>query len=153
MSEQETSDKTPQPDIADLIRFAREAVIVFKLDGTITLANRYCERLLGYSAGELRGQSVSQFWPKESSPPLSMLLGQIANGNSYENFEIRAIRRDGTLFDFSLTLSPIRDETREVAGVLCLGLDMSLRARMQSAERDQLFLASIVSSAADLLRA
>jgi PAS domain S-box-containing protein len=151
MSEQERSDNTPQPDIADLIRLAREAVIVFKLDGTVTLANRYCERLLGYSAGELRGQSVSQFWPKDSSPPLSMLLGQIANGNSYENFEIRAVRRDDTSFDFSLTLSPIRDERREVTGVLCLGLDMSLRARMQSAERDQLFLASIVSSAADAI--
>jgi PAS domain S-box-containing protein len=151
MSEQEVFANSPQPEISDMIRFAREAVIVFTLDGTITLVNRYSERLLGYAAGELHGQSIFQLWPNEKASELPLLLSQIENGDPIENCEIRAYRKDGSQIDLSLTFCPIRDKSREVTGVLCMGLDMTLRTRMQSAERDQLFLSSIVSSAADAI--
>jgi PAS domain S-box-containing protein len=151
MSEKNERVNMPQPAIADLVRLSKEAIITWKLDGTITGWNAAAERILGYTADEIIEQSVSKIMPPGDADHSSLILKRIRQGETIEDFETRWRKKDGRTIDISLTLSPIRDEMRRVVAVLCLGFDISLRSRLLGAERDQLFLASIVSSADDAI--
>src|SRR5262245_7622006 len=138
-----------EPDVASLLRLTKEAIIVRKLDGTITGWNRSAERMYGYPAQEIIGQSISRLVPSDDRDQLPLIAERIRRGETIEDFETRRIRKDGQTIDVSLTMSPLRDEIRRIVGVVCLGSDMSERNRLDRAERDQSFLSIIMSSAED----
>src|SRR5262249_44717115 len=114
-----------QPEIASLLRLAKEVIIIRKLDGTITGWNRSAERIYGYPAQEIIGQSISRLVPSDDRDQLSLIAERIRRGETIEDFETRRIRKDGQTIDVSLTMSPLRDEMRRIVGVVCLGSDMS----------------------------
>jgi PAS domain S-box-containing protein len=143
--------KLLQPEVVNLIRLAKEAIIIARLDGTVTGWNESAERVYGYTAEEIIGQSVSKLMPSDDSDQLLLIAERIRRGETIEDFEVQRVRRDGRTIDVSLTVSPIRDEIRKIVGVLYLGTDISERNRLERVERDQLFFASIVSSADDAI--
>jgi PAS domain-containing protein len=50
-----------------------------------------------------------------------------------------------------LAMSPIQDGMNRVIGVLCLATDLTERTQLYRAERDQMFLATLISSAEDAI--
>jgi PAS domain S-box-containing protein len=140
-----------QPDVASLLRLAKEAIIAWHLEGTIAQWNPSAERLYGYLADEIIGQSISRLLPVGDPDELTLMAERVRRGETIEDFETRSLRKDGRTIEVSLTLSPIRDEIGKVVGVLCLGVDVSEHNRLVRAERDQFFLAALVSSAEDAI--
>jgi PAS domain S-box-containing protein len=140
-----------QPDVASVLRLAKEAIIAWHLEGTIAQWNPSAERLYGYLADEIIGQSISRLLPVGDPDELTLMAERVRRGETIEDFETRSLRKDGRTIEVSLTLSPIRDEIGKVVGVLCLGVDVSEHNRLVRAERDQFFLAALISSAEDAI--
>src|ERR1044071_121133 len=107
-----------QPDVASLLSLAKEAIIAWHLEGTIAQWNGSAERLYGYLAEEIIRQSVLRILPDNDE--LTLMAERVRRGETIEDFETRATRKDGRTIEVSLTLSPIRDEIGKVVGVLCL---------------------------------
>jgi PAS domain S-box-containing protein len=139
-----------QPEVARLVRLAKEGIIIWKLDGTITEWNQSAERIYGYTAEEIIGQSFSRLMPAADPHKLSLVVERIRRGETIQDLETQLLRKDGQLIDVSLTVFPIREEMGRVIGVLCLGIATE-RNRLYRAEREQLFLAAIISSADDAI--
>jgi PAS domain S-box-containing protein len=149
MPDDSVNKRLSQSEIEDVVRLSNEAIFRVKLDGTIIGWNPAAERMLEYAPDEIIGQSVSKIMPPDNPEQWALLCERIRQGEIIAGLESQWIRKDGRGLDISLTLSPVRDEDRRIVAVLCLAADITLRNVARSAERDQLFLAAIVSSADD----
>jgi PAS domain S-box-containing protein len=137
--------------LAGFARISREAVIVQNLDGIVVSWNKTAERTFGYPAKEALGRPLELLIPDEDRESFSLLAERLFAGETLENLERRCRQKTGKLVEVSLSMTPIRDAQGVMKGGLCLALDLADRKRLARAERDQLFLASIVSSADDAI--
>jgi PAS domain S-box-containing protein len=143
------SDRIPRLAPTDLIRLSREAIVSWDLAGMITEWNRSAERIFGYALEEAVQQQISKIIPLSDPDQWAVITERVRQEQTIEDLEVLLRTKSGREVLISLTLSAIRDEMRRVVAVLCLGLDISERQELQRAERDQLFLAALISSADD----
>lgn len=99
------------------------------LDGVITSWNSAAERLYGYKAEEILGRNVSVIIPPDRPDELRPILERVANGGHIEKYETQRLRKDGTIVDVSITISPIRDATNTIVGASTVARDISDRNR------------------------
>jgi two-component sensor histidine kinase len=67
-----------------------------------------------------------------------MILERIRRGERVDHYETVRMRKDGSLLDISLTVSPIRDHTDKIVGASKIARDITERKRAQ--ERQELLL-------------
>jgi PAS domain S-box-containing protein len=115
--------------LAAIVESSDDAMIGKTLDGVITSWNSAAERLYGYSSGEILGHNVSVLIPPDRPDELRPMLECVANGGHVEKYETQRLRKDGTIFDVSITISPIRDATRTIVGASTVARDISDRKR------------------------
>ena len=115
--------------LAAIVESTKDAVVSRTLDGTITSWNSGAERLFGYRAEEMLGQHVGLLMPDDRAPLTREEL--VATGLQWTTFETRRRRKDGTVFDASITMSPIVDYRGERIGVSSITRDISERKRME----------------------
>ena len=111
------------------------------LDGVITSWNRGAERILGYTAAEVIGKHVSMLMPPELVEDMPRILEKIRRGEKVDHYQTKRRRKDGTLIDVSLTVSPIRNEDGAVVGASKVGRDITAEKRAQE-ERERLLEAA-----------
>jgi diguanylate cyclase (GGDEF)-like protein/PAS domain S-box-containing protein len=116
---------------AAVVESSHDAIVGKDLDGVITSWNGGAERLYGYTAAEVRGKSVSILVPAGHDDELPDLLGRVRTGERVDDYETVRARKDGTLVDVSLTVSPIRSRTGTVVGAATIARDISARLRYQ----------------------
>lgn len=122
-------------ETAAIVASSDDAIISKDLDGVITSWNRGAERIFGYTAREAVGQSVTMLIPADHTEDEPMILGRIRRGESVDHYETVRQRKDGTLLDISLTVSPIRDSKGQVVGASKIARDISERKRSEAALR------------------
>jgi diguanylate cyclase (GGDEF)-like protein/PAS domain S-box-containing protein len=115
-----------------VVESSRDAIIGKDLDGVIVSWNRAAERLYGYSAEEVIGRSVLLLAPPGNDDEVREILSRVRAGERVDDYETVRARRDGTLVDVSLTVSPIVDRDGEVVGASSIARDISARLRYQS---------------------
>ncbi|HSA87817.1 MAG TPA: PAS domain S-box protein [Nitrospira sp.] len=120
---------------AAIIQSSDDAIISKNLDGIITSWNRGAERLFGYPAAEAIGRPVTMLMPAERFDEEPGILARIRHGESIEHYETVRRRRDGPLFDVSLTVSPLTDAQGRIAGASEVSRDITERKRAESALR------------------
>src|SRR5450631_3268757 len=124
-----------------VIEFSGEAIITSTLEGIITSWNPAAERLYGYSGEEIVGRSIQPVAPADRSDEIPSILDRIRAGEQIDHFETIRIRKDGTTFPVSLTLSPIRDKDGVAVGICVISRDVTKqRQALEAAQR----LAAIV---------
>jgi PAS domain S-box-containing protein len=102
--------------ISALIESADDAIISKTLDGVITSWNKGAERIFGYTADEIIGKTVLVLIPPDYQNEEPAILDKIKSGERIEHYETVRIRKDGTLIDISLTVSPIKDNSGKIIG-------------------------------------
>jgi PAS domain S-box-containing protein len=107
--------------MAAIVENSDDAIIGRTLDGIITSWNQAAERLYGYSSQEVIGKPVDLLTPQDRAGETISILAKISAGHSIDHYETTSIRKDGTLIQVALTISPIRDEEGAVVGasVIC----------------------------------
>jgi PAS domain S-box-containing protein len=124
-----------QARLAAIVKFSDDAIISKDLNGVITSWNRGAERLFGYTKEEAIGQPVTILMPPERFDEEPGILKRIRCGESIEHYETVRRRKDGTLLDISLTVSPIVNANGEITGASKVARDISERKKQENALR------------------
>ncbi|HYF26853.1 MAG TPA: PAS domain S-box protein [Baekduia sp.] len=114
-----------------VVESSHDAIIGKDLSGTITSWNAGAERLYGYTAAEIVGKSISLLVPPGHDDDLPEILRRVQSGERIDDLETVRARKDGTLVDVSLTVSPIRGTDGSVVGAATIARDISVRLRYQ----------------------
>jgi PAS domain S-box-containing protein len=117
--------------LSAIVESSYDAIIGKTLDGTITSWNPGAERLYGYSAVEMIGQSIFVLRPPDLTNEIPDILRKVANRESVADYETVRMRKDGSLVDVSLRISPICDASGNVAGASTIAHDISERKKAQ----------------------
>jgi len=118
--------------LAAIVESSDDAIISKDLDGIITSWNDGAERLFGYTAEEIIGKSITLLIPDDRQGEEPDILARLRNGERVEHFETIRRRKDGSLVDLSLTISPIRDEHGGIVGASKIARDITDRKAVES---------------------
>jgi PAS domain S-box-containing protein len=118
--------------LASIVEFGNDAIISEDLDGIITSWNKGADRLFGYSAEKAIGQSVTILIPPENEDEEYAILRNIRRGDRIKPYETVRRRKDGSLIDISLTVSPVRDDEGTIIGASRIARDITERRRSEA---------------------
>ncbi len=116
--------------LAKVIESSDDAIISKDLNSTITSWNPGAERIFGYSAAEAIGKSIRMLIPPDLQGDEDHVMGKIRSGEKVDHYETVRLRKDGTSFSISLTVSPIRDDHGVIIGASKIARDITERARL-----------------------
>ncbi len=134
--------------LASIVDSSDEAIISMNLDGIITSWNRSAERLFGHKAEEAIGRNVALIIPPDRLEEEATILDRLRRGEHIEHFETVRVRKNGSMFDVSLTISPVKDIAGHIIGASRLPRDITQR---KEEERTTGLLAAIVDSSDDAI--
>jgi PAS domain S-box-containing protein len=121
--------------LSAIIESSDDAIISKDLSGNITSWNPGAERIFGYTAEEVIGRSVTMLIPEERHDEEPGILERIRRGDRIDHYETVRRRKDGTLIDIWLTVSPIRDSEGRIVGASKIGRDVTERKRAEQKRR------------------
>jgi PAS domain S-box-containing protein len=127
--------------LAAIVESSDDAIVSKTLDGIITSWNPAAERLFGYTAQEVIGRPISILAAPDRENEMPSNLERIRRGEKVKRYETVRRRKDGTLVEVSLTVSPIRDQTGRIVGASKIARDIT--ARKQAEERQRLLTAEL----------
>ncbi len=113
--------------LAAIVQSSDDAIISKDLTGTITSWNGAAERLFGFSAREMIGKSILTIIPDDRRDEEDLIIGRIRRGEPTDHYETVRQRKDGSLVDVALTVSPVKDRFGRVLGASKIARDISER--------------------------
>jgi PAS domain S-box-containing protein len=134
--------------LAAIVDSSNDAIIGKDLTGTITAWNRAAERLFGYTAEEAIGAKIALIAAPGRETEMQEIVGRIARGEKVEHFETQRRRKDGTIVDISVTVSPVRDASGRVVGASKIAREIGDQKRLRA---QNALLAAIVSASDDAI--
>jgi len=118
--------------LSAIINSSDDAIISKDLNGVITSWNRSAERMFGYTAAEAIGQLVATLLiPADRQNEEPNILARLRRGEHVHHFETKRRRKDGTLLDISLTISPVRDPSGRIIGASKIARDITDNKRLE----------------------
>jgi PAS domain S-box-containing protein len=117
--------------VAAIVESSDDAIVSKNLDGVIASWNRGAERVFGYSAEEAIGQPITIVIPEERLHEEHEILTRIRHGERIDHFETVRRRKDGSLIDISLTVSPVKNEEGKIVGASKIARDITEQKRTQ----------------------
>lgn len=108
-----------------IVNSSADAIVGMTPDGIITSWNQGAERLYGYAASEATGRDVSFVIPDHLRRREESLVAEVRDLGAARSFEAERIRKDGTTFPVSVTISPIRSEGGVVSGMAKIVRDIT----------------------------
>ena len=122
--------------LVSIVESSDDAIISKDLDGIIRTWNSGAERLFGYSAGEILGKPVTILFPPGREDEEPGILARIRRGDRIHHYETVRRRKDGSLLDISLTVSPVRDDAGRIVGASKIARDITGRKEAERKLRD-----------------
>jgi PAS domain S-box-containing protein len=108
------------------------AIFLLDPDGKVVTWNQGAQRIKGYTASEIVGKSFSTFYPqtaKDIGHPQHELKLAVENGH-YEE-EAWRVRKDGSEFWASVTITPVYDAKSKLRGFIKVTKDLTERRRAE----------------------
>ena len=111
--------------LAAVVESSSDGIISKTLESIITTWNHGAERLFGYEAGEVIGRSITLLIPPDHIDEETAILERIKAGSDVEPYPTVRVRKDGSLVDVSLAISPIRDSLGRIIGASKIARDIT----------------------------
>ena len=122
--------------LSAIVDSSDDAIISKDLNGVITSWNKSAQRLFGYTAQEAIGWPVATLLiPEDRQDEEPAILDRLRRGERVDHFETKRRRKDGTLLDISLTVSPVRDSGGRIVGASKIARDITDQVRNREALR------------------
>jgi PAS domain S-box-containing protein len=118
--------------LAAIVEASEDAIVSKSLDGIVESWNRGAERLFGYVAHEVIGKPITIIIPPERRGEEPSILDCVRLGRRVEPYETLRRRKDGSLVDVSLTVSPVKDASGRIVGASKIARDISERKRTEA---------------------
>jgi PAS domain S-box-containing protein len=130
MSEHRRAEQASR-QLASIVESSEDAIISKDLDGVIATWNRGAQRLFGYFAEEIIGKPVTVLIPEDRQDEETGILERIRRGERVDHFETIRRRKDGSLVNISLTVSPVTDEFGRIIGASKIARDITDQKRRE----------------------
>ena len=118
--------------LASIVDTSDDAIISKDLNGIVMSWNAAAERIFGYAAREVIGQSIRLIIPPERSAEEDETLRRLRAGETISHYETVRVRKDGSRVEISLTVSPMRNADGVIVGASKIARDISERRRLES---------------------
>jgi PAS domain S-box-containing protein len=117
--------------LAAIVDSSDDAIISKTLKGVITSWNTGAELLFGYTAKEAIGRHISMIIPLNRRDEETTILARLNEGKRIDHFDTIRLRKDGTTFEVSLSISPVRDAAGKIIGASKIARDITGRKRFE----------------------
>jgi PAS domain S-box-containing protein len=117
--------------LASIVETCDDAIISQTLGGTVLSWNSGAERMFGYTAEDMIGESIEHLVPRDQQKEISDIRDVIQLGQRVERIETVRLRRDGTGIDVSITVSPIKNADGNIHGASIVFRDITERKRQE----------------------
>jgi PAS domain S-box-containing protein len=119
--------------LSAIVDSSDDAIISKNLEGVISSWNKSAQRLFGYTAEEAIGQTVASLLiPDDRQEEEPDILTRLRRGERVDHFETVRRRKDGSLLDISLTISPVRNREGVIIGASKIARDITESKRVQA---------------------
>ena len=133
--------------LAAIVESSDDAIISTDLAGIIVSWNKGAENIFGYTTAEAVGQSFTILIPADRFEQESQILKAVLKGKRVDHYETVRQRKNGSLIDISLTISPLKDEAGNIVGGAKIARDISERVKREKQIRYQARLLDAVEQA------
>jgi len=124
--------------LAAVIASSDDAIVSKDLDGIVTSWNSAAQRMFGWTAEEMVGSSIRRLIPSDRQSEEDEVLARIHRGDRVDHFETVRQRKDGSLVDISLSVSPIFDAGGRVVGASKVARDIGERRAAERALKESM---------------
>jgi len=124
--------------LAAIVASSDDAVISKDTNGIIQSWNAGARRLFGYEEHEVIGRPINILIPPDRPDEEPAILRRIRAGERIEHYETVRMRKDGSMVDISLTVSPLRNAQGEIIGASKIARDIT--QQKQHERRQQLLI-------------
>ena len=128
---------TYRAQLAAIVDSSDDVIVSKTLDGIITSWNPAAEHLFGWTAAEAVGKHITLIIPEDRRSEENEVLARLRRGERVDHFETVRRRKDGSLVDVSITVSPVRDGSGRIVGASKIARDITERRRIEQ-EREEL---------------
>jgi PAS domain S-box-containing protein len=122
--------------LAAIVSSSDDAIISKDLNGVITSWNNAAERLFGYTSQEAVGRAITLIIPLDRRNEEVNILARTHAGERLDHFETLRVRKDGSLIELSLTISPVKDSRGRIIGASKVARDISPSKETERALRE-----------------
>jgi two-component system NtrC family sensor kinase len=121
-----------------ILNNTQSLILVSDTAGLITYANRRW-LVMGYEQHAILGQSLESLVALPKREAVNEAYTSVLSGNQVDNLELQILKADGRAGQFSVNLSPMRDEQSHVSSIVVVMSDVtdaaSLQAKLMHAEK------------------
>lgn len=117
--------------LASIVGSSDDAIVSKDLNGVISTWNKGAERLFGYLAEEAIGKPITILIPADRQDEETGILDRIRRGERIDHFETMRRRKDGSMVNVSLTVSPVIDESGKIVGASKIARDITEQKRRE----------------------
>jgi PAS domain S-box-containing protein len=124
--------------LVTIVEHPDDAIIGKTLDGVITSWSPAATRMFGYSSDEVIGKSVELLSPEGREDEMLAILARVRSGQHIDRFETIRVRKDGTVFPVSISVSPNRDADGAIVGASTITRDTTKQRQAFEAARSMI---------------
>lgn len=124
-------EEATQSYLSAIVESSNDAIISKTLDQIITSWNKAAENIFGYTQAEMIGQSIYKLIPPGRHKEEERIIERLKRGQKIEHYETVRVRKDGTLIDVALTISPIKNQEGQIIGASKIVHDITERKLFQ----------------------
>jgi PAS domain S-box-containing protein len=122
--------------LAAIVASSDDAIVSKDLNGIVQTWNKAAERMFGYAPEEIIGRPITTIIPLDRHAEEDVVLSRIRAGLSVDHFETIRQRKDGSLIEISVTVSPIRTPDGKIVGASKIVRDITLQRQLARAAED-----------------
>ncbi len=112
------------------------AIVAKDVRGIVLIWNAAAERLMGYSAEEMKGRSIRALLPSDRLEEDESILTRIRSGERIVPFLTKRRHKSGHLVNLAIGASPLLGEGGEIVGVSYIARDSSAYVEQQRLLRE-----------------
>lgn len=114
-----------------ILNNTQSLILVTDTAGLVSYANRRWQ-VMGYEQEAIIGRPLENLVAPASSEAFQEAYGAILAGKQVDNLELQILRADRRLGQFSVNMSPMRDEQGQVSSIVVVMSDVTDAASLQS---------------------
>jgi PAS domain S-box-containing protein len=135
--------------LVTVVESSADAIVGKSLDGIVSSWNPGAERLFGYTASEMIGQSIALIYPPERRGEMKELHDRLRHGERVPDHDTVRLAKSGKRIDVSIGMWPIFDADGLPVGVASISRDITERRRIEAEQRFLAEASAVLASSLD----
>ncbi len=138
--------------LANIVESSDDAIVTESFDGIITSWNKGAEQIYGYLAEEVLGKNFSILEPDNLKGEIKQFSEKIKQGKKIQHYETLRLKKDGTIINVSVTLSPVFGASGEPVALSAIVRDITENIKAKEALRlSNIYNRSLIEASLDPL--